>query len=121
MRYDSLETKANPALQNYTRRYRQLLMQVFSPDSVLQLVPNAAVPLLLQYSTGGAIDERLSSLIPAFGMIFINTPPDCADSPDLRRLSGTLANRAKLTFDNLVNNRDIIRSTQDCPSYSARE
>ena len=113
--------QAKPGLQDYTRRYRQLLMQVFSPDSVLQLVPNAAIPLLLQYSTGGAIDERLPSLIPALGMIFINTPTDCIDSPDLRNLSGALAERAKLTFNDLVNNRDIIRSTDECPPHSLRE
>ena len=120
-RYYDLEMQAKPGLQDYTRRYRQLLMQVFSPDSVLQLVPNAAIPLLLQYSTGGAIDERLPSLIPALGMNFINTPTDCIDSPDLRNLSGALAERAKLTFNDLVNNRDIIRSTDECPPHSLRE
>ena len=30
----------------YTRRYRQFLLQVFSADSILQLVPNAAIQLL---------------------------------------------------------------------------
>ena len=96
-------------------------MQVFSPDSVLQLVPNTAIPLLLKYSTSGAVDKRLPSLIPALGMIFINTPTDCTDSPDLRKLSGTLAERAKLTFNDLVNKRDIVRSTDESPPYSPRE
>ena len=92
-------------------------MQVFSPDSVLQLVPNAAIPLLLEYSTGGAPHERLSSLIPALGMIFINTPTHFTDSTELRNLSGILANRAQVTFNDLVDNR----STHDTPPYSFRE
>jgi Kyakuja-Dileera-Zisupton transposase len=96
-------------------------MQVFSPDSVLQLVPHAAIPLLLQYSTSGVVNERLSSLIPALGMIFINMSTECTDSPDLRKLSRTLAERAKLTFNDLVNNRDIIRNTNECPPYLSRE
>jgi hypothetical protein len=96
-------------------------MQVFSPDSVLQLVPHAAIPLLLQYSTSGVVNERLPSLIPALGIIFINTPTECTDSPDLRKLSRILAERAKLTFNDLVNNRDIIRNTNECPPYSSRE
>ena len=120
-RYYSLETETKAALQNYTRRYRQLLMQIFSSDSVLQLVSNAAISLLFHYSTDEVIDERLSSLIPALSMIFINTLTDCTDSLDLRKLSGALAQRAKLTFNDLVNNRDVIRSSHDSSSYSPRE
>jgi hypothetical protein len=120
-RYYSLETAAEPSLRDYTKRYKQLLAQVFSPDSVLQLVPNAAISLLLEYSTGGALDERLKSLIPALGMIFLNTPADCTDSPDLRKLSGVLANRATLTFNDLVNTRDIMSSTHENPPSSFRE
>jgi len=30
----------------YIRRYRQFLLQVFSADSILQLVPNTAIQLL---------------------------------------------------------------------------
>jgi hypothetical protein len=120
-RYYSLENDAKAGPRNYTRRYKQLLLQVFSPDSVLQLLPNTAIPLLLEYSTSGAVDKRLPSLIPALGMIFINTPTDCTDSPDLRKLSGTLAERAKLTFNDLVNKRDIVRSTDESPPYSPRE
>lgn len=74
IRYYSLEKDAKNGLTIYTRRYRQLLTQVFSPDSILQLIPNAAISLLLKYSIDGAPNERLSSLIPALGMIFINTP-----------------------------------------------
>jgi hypothetical protein len=85
------------------------------------LVPNAAISLLLNYSTGGTPDKRLSSLIPALGMIFINTPIDCMDLPDLRKLSGVLAHRAKITFDDLVNNRDIVCSTHESPPYVSHE
>ena len=120
-KYYTLEEGIETRLKAYTRRYRQLLTQVFSPDSVLQLVPNAAISLLLEYSTGGDPDERLSSLIPALGMIFLNTPADCTDSPELRNLSGLLANRARLTFNDLLNNRDVIRSTHEKPPHSFRE
>jgi Kyakuja-Dileera-Zisupton transposase len=96
-------------------------VQVFSPDSVLQLVPNAAISLLLEYSAGGPIPERLPSLIPALGMIFLNTPTDYINFQDLRNLSGVLANRAKVSFDDLVQNRDIIRNAHEQPSYSPRE
>jgi hypothetical protein len=54
-------------------------------------------------------------------MIFLNTPADRIDSPDLRKLSGALANRAKLTFNDLVNRRDIMKSTCENPSSSFRE
>jgi len=54
-------------------------------------------------------------------MIFLNTPADCTDSPELRNLSGLLANRARLTFNDLLNNRDVIRSTHEKPPYSFRE
>ena len=82
--------------KDYTRRYRQLLLQVFSRDSVLQLIPVSAIPLLLQYSVGGPPDKALGALIPAFGMLFINTPTisdseEPINTPELRQLSRTLA------------------------------
>src|SRR5439155_6935207 len=48
--YHRLEQSDDKKL--YTRRYRQFLLQVFSADSVLQLVPNAAIQLLQKYSEG---------------------------------------------------------------------
>ena len=96
-------------------------MQVFSPDSVLQLVPNTAIPLLLEYSTSGTVDKRLSSLIPALSMIFINTLTDCTDSLDLQKLCETLAERVKLTFNDLVSKHEIVHSTDKSPPYSPRE
>ena len=68
--YHRLEQSDDKKL--YTRRYRQFLLQVFSADSVLQLVPNAAIQLLQKYSEGGPPDPRLQPLIPALGMIFLN-------------------------------------------------
>ena len=105
----------------YTNRYKQLLLQVFSPDSVLQLVTHAAIPLLREYAAGGPISEKLPSLIPALGMIFLNTPPNYLDSQELRDLSGVLATRAHLMYENLVRSRDIICNTQARPTCSEHE
>ena len=101
-------------------------MQVFSRDSVLQLVPSSAIPLLLEYSDGGPPDEQLGSLIPALGMIFINTPTvgndkELVDMPELRRLSGTLAHRAILTFNDLVNNRNLVHIPLQPPQSLPRD
>ena len=90
------------------------------------MVPNSAISLLLKYSNGEPPDERLSSLIPALGMIFINTPTvgtdkEPIDAPELRRLSGTLAHRATLIFDDLVQNRDIVRAPMQPPESSPRD
>ena len=52
--YHRLEQSDDKKL--YTRRYRQFLLQVFSADSVLQLVPIAALQLLQKYSEGGPPD-----------------------------------------------------------------
>src|SRR5213592_1344611 len=68
--YHRLEQSDDKKL--YTHRYRQFLLQVFSADSVLPLVPNAAIQLLQKYSEGGPPDPRLQPLIPALGMIFLN-------------------------------------------------
>lgn len=93
---------------------------------MLQLVPNSAISLLVEYSNGGPPNERLSSFIPALGMVFINTPTvahnkEPIDAPELRRLSGTLARRATLIYNDLVNNRDIIRTSSQSPQYSPRD
>src|SRR5436190_23570246 len=84
--YYLLEKSVNPSLKHYTYWYRQFLMQVFSHDSVLQLVPNTAIPFLLEYSSSGDPDNQLSSLILALRMIFINTSTD-TDAPELRMSS----------------------------------
>ena len=120
-KYCGLEDHGENKHLKYTRRYKQLLLQVFSPDSVLQLVPHAAIPFLREYSAGRPISERLPSLVPALGMIFLNKPPDHLDSPELRDLSGVLATRAHLMYEDLVRNRDIICNTQERPTYSPHE
>jgi len=112
--------------KDYTRRYRQLLLQVFSRDSVLQLIPVSAIPLLLQYSVGGPPDKALSAFIPAFGMLFINTPTisdseEPINTPELRQLSRTLALRAELTFNDLINKRDVICTPSQPPQSSLRD
>ena len=94
---------------------------MFSRDSVLQLVPHAAIPLLQEYAATGSISETLPSLIPALGMIFLNTTLDYIDSPELRPLSGVLATRAHLMYQDLVQKRDIIRNTHERPTYTPRE
>jgi len=123
-RYDILEKSKD--YKDYTRRYKQLLLQIFSRDSVLQLVPSSAIPLLLEYSDGGPPDEQLGSLIPALGMIFINTPTvgndkELVDMPELRRLSGTLTHRAILTFNDLVNNRNLVHIPLQPPQSLPRD
>jgi hypothetical protein len=106
--------------RNYTARYRQLLLQLFSDDSILQLIPYSAIPLLSQYSSSGYPDPRLQALIPAFGMLFINaiTPPyfgPPVDSHELRALAGYLASTAKTAFDNTVQKREFIRRPSTAP------
>ena len=106
-------------------------MQVFSRDSVLQLVPNSAITLLLEYSNDRPPDKRLGSLIPALAMIFINTPntsntlslgdQELINAPELRRLSRILAHRAIVTFNNLVNNREFIRTPLQPPQSLPRD
>lgn len=114
-RYDILETTNE--FKDYTRRYRQFLLQVFSRDSVLQLVPHSAIQLLREYSTGSPHDHRLRSLIPALGMIFINMPTlrNEIEESELRGLSATLADRATVTYDDLVNNRHHVRTPLQPP------
>lgn len=88
------------------------------------MVPPSAISLLIEYSNGGPPNERLSSFIPALGMIFLNTPKggnEPVDAPELRGLSGTLAHRATLIFNDLVNNRIIVRRPSQPPESSPRE
>jgi hypothetical protein len=93
---------------------------------VLQLVPNSAISLLVEYSNGGPPNERLGSFIPALGMVFINTPTvahnkEPIDASELRQLSRALACRATLIYNDLVNNRDVIRTSLQPPQYSPRD
>lgn len=118
--YYLLEKSANLSLKNYIRHYRQFLMQIFSRDSILQLVPNAGISPFLEYSGGGDPDDRLSSLISALGMIFLNTPAG-TDAPELRMLSGTLVKRAQLIYNDLVRNRDIIQTSSYSPLSSSQD
>ena len=109
--YCNLEqSNKNPV---YVRRYRQFLLQVFSTDNVLQLVPNAAISLLQKYSEGEPPDRRLQPLIPALGMIFLNIDQLNDRSiqmgmPELRQLCGILAQRANVVFHDLIHQREII-------------
>src|SRR5436305_9762730 len=94
--YHRLEQSDDKKL--YTHRYRQILLQVFSADSVLQLIPNAAIPLLQKYSEGGPPDPRLQPIIPALKMIFLNTCQSTGMNQhlgmaELRLLCGILAQR----------------------------
>ena len=116
--YHRLEQSDDKKL--YTRRYRQFLLQVFSADSVLQLVPNAAIQLLQKYSEGGPPDPRLQPLIPALGMIFLNAyhpiNNQYSGMAELRLLSGTLAQRANVIFHHLVHDREtVIEPLQSSP------
>ena len=116
--YHRLEQSDDKKL--YTRRYRQFLLQVFSADSVLQLVPNAAIQLLQKYSEGCPPDPRLQPLIPALGMIFLNAyhpiNNQYSGMAELRLLSGTLAQRANVVFHHLVHDREtVIEPLQSSP------
>ena len=74
------------------------LPQVFSNDSILQLVPHAVIPLLQAYSMGGAPDHRLQPPIPALSLLFQES--DREDPiPKLGNLCGTLGDRAQSVYN----------------------
>jgi hypothetical protein len=99
-------------------RYRGLLRQVFSNDSILQLVPHAAIPLLQAHSMGGAPDHRLQPLIPALGLLFRES--DREDPiPELRNLCGALGDRAQSVYNELVENRKTIKETKEPPPVTS--
>src|SRR5436190_20838661 len=108
--YHRLEQSDDKKL--YTRRYRQFLLQVFSADSVLQLVPNAAIQLLQKYSEGCPPDPRLQPLIPALGMIFLNAyhpiNNQYSGMAELRLFFVKFAQGENLVFLNLVKIGEIV-------------
>jgi len=103
----------------YSARYRQLLLQVFSSDFVLQIIRPPAIDLLKEYSRGEfEPNPRLAALCPAFGMLFLNMDIDLQtkklqDSPNLRRLASALADRARNVYDHLVESRVMIDEGND--------
>jgi hypothetical protein len=99
-------------------RYRGFLRQVFSNDSILQLIPHAAISLFQEYSKGGAPDRRLQPLIPALGLLFRESDHD-DPIPELRNLCGTLGDRAQSVYNDLVTSRQIIRETKESPPVTS--
>ena len=106
-----------PSKSTLSRRYQQFLRQIFSSDSVLQLITPRAIPLLLRYSNGEQPDPALSALVPALGMLFINLYSE-SQGPQfepsmatiLRPLCRVLAERAKMIYEDLIAKRDVIVS-----------
>ena len=110
----------NHPTHNYTARYKQLLLQLFSDDGILQLVLYSAISLLIQYADSRTPDPRLQPLVPALSMLFMNSiASDNASSPvdskELRRLARFLASKAKIAFNDLVHKREYIRQTSTPP------
>lgn len=96
-------------------RFRQLLQQIFSSDSILQLITPAAIPLLIEYANGDHPNIRLNAFIPALGMIFTNMQAETGEvirilHDTLRPLSKVLATRARNVFEDLILRREVIFS-----------
>ena len=113
--YYETRNTASPDLHN---RYRQLLQQMFSSDSILQLITWAAIPLMLDYAEGQAPDDRLTPFVPALGMVFRNLqspqePQEVVDivHKSLRSLCAILAMRARNIFDDVVLRREVLHTT----------
>lgn len=109
--YCRLETQDKSKLQS---RYHEFLRQIFSADSILQLVCVDAIAPLTAYATTGAFPERLAALVPGLGMIIRNLQQDSPDKeliqPVLRPLCGLLARRAFDTFEQMKSRRETIIS-----------
>ena len=108
----TMRKTASPVLHN---RFRQLLQQTFSSDSILQLITPAVIPLMLDYAKGEAPDDRLTAFVPALGMVFRNlqSPQEShavveAMHNILRPFCRLLASRARNIFDDLVLRREVI-------------
>jgi hypothetical protein len=107
--YCKLEVTEAPA--EVRLRLHQLLRQIFSSDSVLQLITPDAIPYLTSYSDGNEPDPRLSALVPAFGMLHMNldgTPASASVEVLLRPLCGVLAGRAQVVYDDLIRSREVV-------------
>lgn len=92
----------------FSTRFHQLLRQIFSSDSVLQLISVKAIGPLSSYAEGGEADPRLGALVPALGMIFKNlhgAPVSTAIKIQLRVLCRLMADRAKAVYETIVNQR----------------
>ena len=107
-----MEMNASPNLE---LRYRQLLQQAFSSDSILQLISVDAIPFLHEYATGQSPDPHLTPLVPVLGMIFMNlysgTEPQDIVSPVetlLRPFCELLAKRVRSVFEDLVLRRIVV-------------
>jgi hypothetical protein len=96
------------------KRFRQLLEQIFSSDSVLQLVPSAAISHLRSYSNEGTASKSLLALVPAFGMIYCNLShlsdrglQDLREDIEahLKAMCGVLADRANDVFNDLCQSK----------------
>src|SRR5208282_1839250 len=80
--FDALSFYCNLRIPNNSKlscRYRQFLQQIFSSDSILQLVTPSSIPLLHLYSVNARFNPKLGALIPALGMLFRNL---CSESQD---------------------------------------
>jgi hypothetical protein len=115
----------------FSTRFHQLLRQIFSSDSVLQLVSVKAIGPLSSYAEGGEADPRLGALVPALGMIFknINGSAGLNDGAELNDGAGStaiesqlrvlcwlMADRAKTVYETIVNQRKTqIVSDSDSP------
>jgi hypothetical protein len=123
--YQNIPTTATSDLRS---RYHQLLQQVFSFDSILQLVALDSIPLLNAYAEGQPPGPRLSPLVPALGMIFVNlySGTECQEvivgiEAVLRPLCCLLAKRAQTVYHNLISRRTIVvdPATSSMLSYDA--
>ena len=106
--------ETNQYHKKYALRFRQLLRQIFSNDSILQIAQPVAIDNLRRYSVGDP-DHNLAPVVPAFGMILQNLTKNqqLKDhvEPCLRNLAKALADRSELTFNNLISQRQVVRST----------
>lgn len=96
-------------------RFRQLLREIFSNDSILQLVQPRAIPALRRYSLGDP-SHNVAPVIPAFGMIIQNLTTETLMQlvePCLRQLAKALADRAELVLNNLISERTVPNPGHD--------
>ena len=109
-------------------RYRQLLRQIFSSDSILQLITLRAIPLLRNYAGGQLPDPSLSAFVPALGMLFTNLYTNSQKPEFLRAverilmpLCNVLAVRAIRIYEDLLHRRQVVRSDPISAEHSEHE